>query len=209
MEKKEFIKKNNDFFTKWARIYNIIEFFIRNLRKKIAEYIPNRKQVEILDVCTGTGSLALRFAKKNHNVIGLDLSEAMLSKARRLNKFPNLKFIKGDATNMPFNDSTKDICSISFGFHDMPHNIRIEVFMEMVRVIKPKGYIFIIDYNQPRNKLLKILYYKLTSLYESEFYPSWYYGNYYNKLLENFSFRVIQNKTFMMDFARLIIIQKK
>ena len=93
--------------------------------------------MEILDLCTGTGSLALKFATKNgHNITGIDLSEAMLIQAHKRNKFSNLRFMKGDATNLPFDDSNKDICSISFGLHDMPQEIRLEAFNEMVRVVK-------------------------------------------------------------------------
>lgn len=209
METKEFIRKNNELFAKRAQIYNINSKWARIYNRKFVNYLPNIKPLKILDVCTGTGSLAMCFAEKMHQVIGLDLSEAMLAKAKQKNNFSNLKLLKGDASNLPFDNSAKDVCSISFGLHDMPHDIRIETFNEMIRVLNPNGYLLLIDYNQPNNKLLKSIYYKLTALYESDFYPSWFWGNYFYDLLKLHPCKIILNKTYLMDFARVMILKPK
>ena len=51
----------------------------------------------ILDVGSGTGHHAMSFAKNNYDILGLDKSEAMVRYAK--NKYPSVKFIRGDATN--------------------------------------------------------------------------------------------------------------
>ncbi len=210
MDKEEFIQKNKVFFEKWAKVYNFIEIAIKGVRKYISNLISNSSSLEILDLCTGTGSLALKFATKNgHNITGIDLSEAMLIQAHKRNKFSNLRFMKGDATNLPFDDSNKDICSISFGLHDMPQEIRLEAFNEMVRFVKPTGYLIVADYNRPKNSLLQNLYFKLTAVYESEFYPSWYWGNYFTQLIKLHPCSLIHNKTFLGAYMRILVIKPK
>jgi len=210
MEKETFIKKNKEFFEKWAQFYDIIEIAVKGVRKYIVNLILNSSNLEILDVCTGTGSLALKFATmKKHKIIGIDLSEEMLTQARDKNKFSKVRFIKGDATELPFNNSSKDICTISFSFHDMPHEIRLEVFKEMFRVTKPTGYIIIADYNRPQNKLLQQFYFQFTKFYESEFYASWYWNNYFKDFLRMKPVNVLLNKTFRCAFIRVLVIKPK
>ncbi len=210
MDKKEYLQYNKEFFEKWAKFYDIIEIAIKSVRKYIAKLVPKNSQLDIIDVCTGTGSLALQFAALNKfNVTGIDLSEAMLNQAQRKNIYPNLRFMKGDATRLPFEDSSFDICSISFGLHDMPHEIRLEALKEMVRIVKMSGYIIIADYNLPRNLFLQNLYFKFTKFYESEFYPSWYKGNYFENLFRLHRNKLVHNKTFFCGFIRVIVIKVK
>ena len=108
-----------------------------------------------LDIATGTGDLAIELARQGaRRVIGADFCDGMLraarSKAVRLS--PNftgaLDFVGGDATNLPFRNSTFD-CIVN-GF--MLRNVTdlAASFAELARVLKPGGRLACLDLTPPR-----------------------------------------------------------
>ena len=126
-----------------------------------------------MDVATGTGKQAFAFAKRGYDVIGIDLSEAMLKVANKKNKFGNLKFEVADATNLRFEDNSFDISCMSFALHDMPLSIREKALQEMVRVTKTRGMIVIVDYALPKkNKISRFLIFHFVNLYEGKYYSN-------------------------------------
>lgn len=120
----------------------------------------------VLDLCTGTGDLALRLkktARKNARIIALDYSEPMLQKAREKaerKKIKGIEFIHGDAANMPFADSFFDSVGIAFAFRNLTyHNPDCDKFLaEIIRVLKPGGRFVIVETSQPSNKILRSLF---------------------------------------------------
>jgi len=140
------------------------------LREKVADTTNARNGSRILDVATGTGKQAFAFARKGHDVIGIDLSEDMLKQAKRKNKYENARFDVADATNLPFEDNSFDVSCASFALHDMIPTIREKALKEMIRVTKPKGTVVIVDYALPKNKLKRFLTYHIVQLYEP-YYP--------------------------------------
>ena len=83
----------------------------------------------------------MAFAKKGLDVVGIDISEAMLKVARKKNKYLNLKLEVADATKLSIEDNSIDVSCVSFALHDMLLSIREKALQEMVRVTKPKGII--------------------------------------------------------------------
>ena len=104
---------------------------------------------KVLDVGTGTGLLAIEFAKRvpGVEVTGLDLSDVVLELARdnvRKSEGPlRVSFEKGDAEDMPFEDDTFDLVISSNTLHLIENPIR--VFNEIQRVLKPQGAFLISD----------------------------------------------------------------
>jgi len=104
---------------------------------------------KVLDVGTGTGLLAIEFAKRvpGVKVVGLDLSDVALELARdnaQESKMSlRVSFKVGDAEDMPFEDGTFDLVISS----NTLHLIRdpIGMFDEIQRVLKPKGRFLISD----------------------------------------------------------------
>ena len=94
------------------------------VRNKVADLIDKGDKIKILDVCTGTGTQAFAFAKRGYEVLGIDLSEEMLWVAKKKNKYENMRFVVADAAKMPFENDYFDFACISFGLHDMPHEVR-------------------------------------------------------------------------------------
>ena len=132
-----------------------------------------------------------------------DLSEDMLKIAKRKNRYENVRFMLADATNMPFEDNYFDVSCISFGLHDMPHDIREKVLDEMKRVSKK---IVIIDYNIPRNRLHRFLHVLITSLYESKYYKDFAERD-LRELLGHHNLKVIKETFGLIDFVRILVCE--
>ena len=122
-------------------------------RKKVLAIIINHQPESILDIATGTGDLAIKFAEKTSatKIIGLDLSEGMLSIARKKVADTELKntieFIKGDSEALPFKDNMFDAITVSFGIRNF-ENLE-KGLSEVLRVIKPKGLLIILETSVP------------------------------------------------------------
>ena len=84
-----------------------------------------------LDVGTGTGAGVLEIAKRFHGaeVVGLDVSPAMLEEARRI--APGVEFVEGDASSLPFGDGEFDLVA---------HANMIPFLDETARVLRPGGW---------------------------------------------------------------------
>ena len=116
-------------------------------RKKVIKMVTETKPESILDIATGTGDLAIQFAQKNQasKIIGLDLSEGMLSVARKKVKDKsfktNIEFIKGDSEALPFDDNSFDAITVSFGIRNFEN---LEKGLSEIKRVLKKGGIFVI-----------------------------------------------------------------
>jgi ubiquinone/menaquinone biosynthesis C-methylase UbiE len=103
----------------------------------------------VLDVGTGTGRLAIEFARgiPGVEVIGLDLSDVALELARdnvrRSQVRLRVSFERGDAEDMPFEEDAFDLVISSNTLHLVKNPVRM--FDEIHRVLKPEGTFFISD----------------------------------------------------------------
>lgn len=162
---------NNNFFARWAWLYDYEKYLFSPLRKKAAKFLDLKSPKKILDIATGTGAQAYEMAKLGHEVIGIDLSPEMLAQAKKkLSPNLKLKFLEADATKLPFKDETFDVAVISWGLHDMPYETGIKVLKEMKRVIKKNGKILIVDYMNPRKHIIAKFTHLFVSLYETKNY---------------------------------------
>jgi demethylmenaquinone methyltransferase/2-methoxy-6-polyprenyl-1,4-benzoquinol methylase len=169
-EEKEYYSLIKRVFDILAPFYDIVTMPFSRVRDKVVNFTNARNGSRILDVATGTGKQAFAFAKKGYNVIGIDLSEAMLKVANKKKKYGNVKFEVGDAINLPFEDNGFDVSCVSFALHDMPLTIREKALKEMARVTKTKGTIVIVDYSLPKNRIGRFLIYHFINLYEGKYY---------------------------------------
>jgi ubiquinone/menaquinone biosynthesis C-methylase UbiE len=162
---------NNQFFNRWAWLYDYEKYLFFPLRKKSAQFLNIKSPVKILDVATGTGALAYELAKLGHDVTGIDLSPGMLVQAKKkLSPKLKLKFLEADGTKLPFKDDSFDATTISWGIHDMPYDIGLKVLQEMKRVTKKNGEIMIVDYMEPKKHPVAKFTHPLISLYETKNY---------------------------------------
>jgi demethylmenaquinone methyltransferase/2-methoxy-6-polyprenyl-1,4-benzoquinol methylase len=183
-EEKAYYSLTRKVFDALAPFYDIVTSPISGVRDKVVAFARAEKGVKVLDVATGTGKQAFAFAQRGYDVIGIDLTEAMLRVATKKNKYKNLKFQMADATKLPFEDGAFDVVSISFALHDMPLTIREKVLMEMLRVTKPTGMIVIVDYALPKNRIGRFLIYRFVRLYEGEYYQQFIESDFMGLLKE-------------------------
>jgi len=99
----------------------------------------------LLDVATGPGHLPARAAERGAVPVGVDVADAMVTRAREL--YPTLEFHRGDAEALPFADAEFDAVTANFL---LPHLARPERAMaELVRVLAPGGQLALATWDVP------------------------------------------------------------
>ena len=142
------IAKNYDFLN------DVMTFFTQKSIKNSAINSLKPNHSKILDVCTGTGDIAIMLAKKfpNASITALDFSLEMLKIAKTKSKNLKINYISGSALDMPFSDKSFDLCTISFGLRNLP-DITAAI-QEIHRVLATNGELLIIDLGKPKMKWL-------------------------------------------------------
>lgn len=115
-----------------------------------------------LDVACGTGDLAVTAASvyPHVRVTGLDFVKEMICQAclkiekRQLSK--KVRFIEGDALNLPFVASSFDVAGIAFGIRNIPD--KMQALREMARVVVPGGQVMVLEMISPRQTLFRGIY---------------------------------------------------
>jgi demethylmenaquinone methyltransferase/2-methoxy-6-polyprenyl-1,4-benzoquinol methylase len=126
-----------------------------------------------LDLCCGTGDLALHLAAMSGSgleVVGLDFSGPMLEEARRKARAAGLSdavgLVHGDVADLPFPDDHFSVVGISFAFRNLTfrNRSRSTYLAEVRRVLSPGGRFVIVETSQPSQPMLRTaahLYYRL------------------------------------------------
>ena len=131
---------------------NLIDPLLKNLRVSIAAFAGLNPGQSVLDVCCGTGAQVRAYAQLGAVAAGIDLSPKMLAIAKRNSAkthHNNISFQLADAAALPFPDHSFDAASVTFGLHDKPEGLRVKIVSEMIRVVKPGGFILLADFTVP------------------------------------------------------------
>lgn len=125
--------------------------------KKLRSYSP----ATILDIATGTGDFALAATKIEHlKVVGIDISEGMLSVARekilKKNLQDRISVQKADSENLPFEARTFDAAIVGFGVRNF-ENLE-KGLSEILRVLKPGAVFFVLEFSKPVKAPFKQVY---------------------------------------------------
>lgn len=132
------------------------------------------KPVRVLDLCCGTGDLALqltRLASPHTAITGLDYSAGMLelarAKAERSADGRAVEFVEGDAAALPFGDQRFDAVGTAFAFRNVTwrNPLKEQVLAEVRRVLRPGGAFVIVETSQPPNRLLRALFHTYLRLF--------------------------------------------
>jgi len=184
---------------------------------------------KIVDVACGTGDMMGFWQKQAQKVgieikklIGVDPSVGMVDVAKE--KFPDFEYHISKATQIPLEDSSADILSITYGIRNVVQ--RQEAFYEFNRVLKKDGLVVILEFMKDENKnILK----KIRDFYMHKILP--YVGGMISKNLEAYTylpdsienfvtiqgmqeelkkagFEIIYTKSFSMDISTLLIARK-
>jgi demethylmenaquinone methyltransferase / 2-methoxy-6-polyprenyl-1,4-benzoquinol methylase len=130
-------------------------------RIKLVRMLSGRNPLQILDVATGTGDVAIALTRLNpEKIVGIDISEKMLDIAREKIAFRGLKHIisfkQSDAEHIPFSDDSFDAVTVAFGvrnFEDLRKGLS-----EMKRVLRPGGTMMILEFSHPSATPFKQFY---------------------------------------------------
>lgn len=146
-------------------------------KRRVIQLARPRPGEHALDLCCGTGDLALALARRGAQVIGLDFNERMLAAAKRRaaafrpragtpppspaapSEAPPaaLRFVRGDAQCLPFPDASFDLVTIGYGLRNL---VSWEAGLgEMQRVTRPGGRLVVLDFGRPDNALWRRLYF--------------------------------------------------
>jgi demethylmenaquinone methyltransferase/2-methoxy-6-polyprenyl-1,4-benzoquinol methylase len=169
----------NDLFAAVAPRYDLINdlqsFGLhRAWKRRVVRLAAVRPGERALDVCCGTGDLALALARRGAQVVGLDFSERMLAVARArgrkcvgksragtgnwsLGTNPNPNFVMGDAQCLPFPDDSFEIVTVGYGLRNLAN--WEAGLAEMRRVAGPGGRLLVLDFGKPDHPLWRRVYF--------------------------------------------------
>jgi len=120
----------------------------------LAGELPGR---DVVDVCCGTGDLAVLFAEAGAKVVGVDFTPEMLERAvPKGRKAGRTVFVHGDALRLPLPDACADVATVAFGIRNVAD--RLEGLAEMKRVLRPGGRLIVLEFTQPPGRIFGGLY---------------------------------------------------
>lgn len=142
----------------------------RRWRRQAVDRLRIKSNEPILDICCGTGDLAIAIADRaggSVQVIGSDFCHAMLEIARDKenervqtaaggNGRATIPFFEADSMALPFADNRFQCVSVAFGLRNIADTD--QGLLEMVRVCRPGGQVMVLEFSQPSLPVLKQLY---------------------------------------------------
>jgi demethylmenaquinone methyltransferase/2-methoxy-6-polyprenyl-1,4-benzoquinol methylase len=169
-------KKVNDLFAAIARRYDLINdlqsFGLHRLwKRRVVQLAAVQTGSRAMDLCCGTGDLALALARAGAETTGLDFSPQMLEVAKRRSEklevgspknnpqsaIHNPQFIRGDAQQLPFFENSFDIVTVGYGLRNLTSWER--GLDEMFRVAKPGARLIVLDFGKPANGVWRKIYF--------------------------------------------------
>lgn len=150
--------------TRYDLLNHILSFGIDiKWRKKVAYETGRIYCGKILDVCTGTGDMAIEFCKfwqgKAH-IEAIDFSRELLKigekKIKRSGLIDRITFREANAERLPYRDDQFDAITITFGLRNI--NNRLKALKEFYRITRPGGCFICLEFSKPANQILDELY---------------------------------------------------
>ncbi|WP_428606408.1 bifunctional demethylmenaquinone methyltransferase/2-methoxy-6-polyprenyl-1,4-benzoquinol methylase UbiE [Sedimenticola sp.] len=150
--------------TRYDLMNDLMSFGIHRLWKRFAvELAGIRRGQKILDLASGTGDLAARFAGlvgPEGVVVMTDINAAMLhqGRARMADEglVGNVVYTQVNAEQIPFPDNSFDCITIAFGLRNVTD--KQQALNEMARVLRPGGRVLVLEFSHPQGKPLKSVY---------------------------------------------------
>lgn len=143
MDSRSEVAGNRKFWGRYSRLY---DFEVLSTSKEAYGHVGRLissslgSEMDVLEVATGTGLVALSIAGAAHSVTATDFSDRMIAAARRKPAPANVVFSVQDATALAFADASFDAAIISNALHIMPEPA--QALAEIQRVLKPGGLLF-------------------------------------------------------------------
>jgi demethylmenaquinone methyltransferase/2-methoxy-6-polyprenyl-1,4-benzoquinol methylase len=117
------------------------------------------QQKLVLDLCCGTGDIAMMFARQNPqtHVVGVDFTPEMLQVASARAPQHSTSWVQADALRLPFPGDTFDVVSVGYGLRNLAD--LSEGLREILRVLRPGGKLLSLDFGKPESRLWRAVYF--------------------------------------------------
>lgn len=161
-KKEQMARMFNNISHRYDFLNHLLSLGIDKLWRRTAiAFLKPLQPRQILDVATGTGDFAIQaLSLKPEKIIGVDISEGMLSMGRKklvkLNLSGNIELLRGDSENLLFPDNTFDAATVGFGvrnFEDLEKGLA-----EIRRVLRPGAMLVVLEFSRPRKFPMRQLY---------------------------------------------------
>ncbi len=126
----------------------------RRWRRIVVDAVGAVPGQRVLDLAAGTGTSSEPYADAGIHVVACDFSVGMLKVGKR--RRPDIDFVAGDATNLPFADNSFDATTISFGLRNVIDPKK--ALREMLRVTRPGGNLVVAEFSHPTNAVFRTVY---------------------------------------------------
>jgi len=158
------------YYDLFSKIYDfIIRLHSRDIAGSLRRFIVEKTNLsqgdKALDLCTGTGSVALQLAKQVGEkglVIGLDFSRGMLEKAKekalRLN-VGHLYLVQANASQLPFKKSSFHGVTCSHAFYELKGEERKRAIDEVAMILIDGGRFCLMEHAKPEKAFVRLLFY--------------------------------------------------
>jgi phosphatidylethanolamine/phosphatidyl-N-methylethanolamine N-methyltransferase len=134
-------------YARWAPVYDVVFGAVFDAGRKAAITAAERVGGRILEFGVGTG-LALPSYKRSNRLVGVDISEPMLQKARERVEKDGLTHVEGlflmDGADLGFADNSFDVAIAQFVITVVPQPEK--TLDELARVLKPGGEIILVNH---------------------------------------------------------------
>jgi demethylmenaquinone methyltransferase/2-methoxy-6-polyprenyl-1,4-benzoquinol methylase len=158
------------YYNLFSKIYDtIIRLHSRDKEGSLRRFITDKatlsKGERALDLCTGTGSVAIELAQKVGEkglVIGLDFSKGMLDKAKEkisYCKIDRLLLVQAYANQIPFKNDCFHGVTCSHAFYELKGTERTMAIEEVSRVLKKGGRFCLMEHAKPEKRFPRLLFY--------------------------------------------------
>ena len=136
----------------------------KSWRKRMLDFLPEKKSMVHLDVATGTGDVIVLLRSSSNLIsksIGIDKSPKVLMLAEKKiirHPFYSSTTLKiGDGEKLPLDASSVDVATLAFGIRNFAS---VEKGLaELYRVLKKGGRAMILEFSTPKNSLIRVLYF--------------------------------------------------
>ena len=130
-------------------------------RKQLVSFSGLKKGEHVLDMCTGTGELAILIAKMvggEGSVTGVDFCNAMLDIAQKKTEdaHQNITFVLENAKKLSFRDESFDVVTVAFGMRNI--NDTLPALDEAYRVLRPNGRFYCLELTTPSSRWFRPFY---------------------------------------------------
>ncbi len=158
------------YYDLFSKVYDtIIRLHSRDKEGSLRRFITDKANLSkgdrALDLCTGTGSVAIELAREvgeNGLVIGLDFSRGMLDKAKETisnYKIDRLQLVQAYANQLPFKNYSFHGVTCSHAFYELKEQERTMAIDEVARILKRGGRFCLMEHAKPEKLFPRLLFY--------------------------------------------------